>query len=50
MWITEDAQDYSKEKVAIFQRYNINEEMYRQRFHTAKLKKNETLVELVICV
>ena len=46
----EDAQDYDLVKVAIFQRYDINEETYQQRFRMVKPKENETPVELVIRV
>ncbi len=34
-------------KQAILQRYNINEETYRQRFRSVKPKEEETPVELV---
>ena len=46
----EDAQDYDRVKAAIFQRYDINEETYRWRFHGVQPKENETPVELVIHV
>ena len=44
----EDAQDYEKVKVAIFQCYDINEETYRWWFCTVKPKENKTPVELAI--
>ena len=44
----EDAQDYDLVKVAIFQRYDINEETYQRCFWMVKPKENETPVELVI--
>ena len=42
----EDGQDYATVKAAILRRYNINEETYRQRFRSLKLKPNETPLEL----
>ena len=43
-----DAKDYQKVKQAILQHYNINEETYQQRFHSAKPEEEETPVELVM--
>ena len=43
----EDAKDYTKVKQAILQRYNINEETYRQRLRAVKPKEHKTPVELV---
>ena len=43
----EHAKDYDEVKAAILRRYNINEETYRQRFRSQKLKDGETLRELV---
>ena len=45
-----DAKDYDRVKAAIFQRYDINEEMYRRRFRAIKPLENETPVELAIRV
>ena len=41
-----DAGAYQKVKKAIFRRYDINEETYRQRFRTARLKEGEAYTEL----
>ncbi len=38
----EDAADYSKVKHAIFQRYEVNEEMHRRRFRRHRKKDGET--------
>ena len=46
----QDARHYDRFKAAIFRRYDINEETYRQRFREVKPKENETPVELVIRV
>ena len=43
----DDSKDYEKVKEAIFRRYNINEETYRQRFRSVKWKENETPMEMV---
>ena len=42
-----DSKDYEKVKEAIFRRYDINDETYRQRFRTVNLKENETPLEMV---
>ncbi|XP_011405491.1 PREDICTED: zinc finger and SCAN domain-containing protein 9-like [Amphimedon queenslandica] len=42
-----DAKDYMKVKEAIFQRYDINEETYRQRFRSAHIKRTETPLEML---
>ena len=46
----EQARDYGLVKVAILQRYDINEETYRRRFRSVKPLDNETPLELVIRV
>jgi len=46
----EQAWNYDLVKVAILQRYNINEETYRRRFRSVKPLDNETSLELVIRV
>uniref|UniRef100_A0A1X7TE33 Retrotransposon gag domain-containing protein n=1 Tax=Amphimedon queenslandica TaxID=400682 RepID=A0A1X7TE33_AMPQE len=38
-----DAKDYMKVKEAIFRRYDINEETYRQRFRSAHIKRTDTV-------
>ena len=43
----DDSKEYEKVKEAIFRRYNINEETYRQRFRAVKWKMNETPMEMV---
>ena len=45
-----DTQDYDLVKAAIFQHYDINEEIYRRRFRAVQPKENEAPVELVIRV
>ena len=45
-----DARDYDRVKAAIFQRYDINEETYRQQFRGVQPKENEIPMELVIRV
>ena len=42
------ARVYENLKAAILRRYNINEDTYRQRFRTAKLKAGETPQKLAI--
>ena len=44
---SEDSKEFIKVKEAIFKRYDINEETYRQRFRTAKVKEGESLSEVV---
>ena len=44
---SEDSKDITKVKEAIFKRYNINEETYRQRFRSAKAKEGESPTEMV---
>jgi len=44
----EDAAQYKEVKVAVLRRYDINEEMYRQRFRTTRRKDGEAYVELAI--
>ena len=48
--IDADARDYDRVKAAIFQRYDINEEMYRRHFRAIKPLENKTPVELAIQV
>ena len=43
----EASKDYEELKAAILGRYNINEEIYRQRFRTRKLRNEEPPHELV---
>ena len=43
-----DAGDYSKMKEAILQRYDINEETYRQRFRTVSRREEESYRQLAI--
>ena len=45
-----DAKDYDRVKAAIFQQYDINEEMYHRRFCAIKPLENKTPVELAIRV
>ena len=42
-----DSKDFTKVKEAIFKRYDINEETYRQRFRAAKAKEGESPTEIV---
>ena len=44
----DDAKDYESVKAAILRRYNINDEMYRQRFRNLKPRDGEAPRELVI--
>ena len=41
-----EAQSYVSVKAAILRRYNINEETYRKRFRTLKLKQGQTPTEI----
>ncbi len=43
---SEAAFSYTKVKEAILRRYDVNEEIYRQRFRTASMKTGETTREL----
>ena len=43
----DDAKSYEAVKIAILRRYNINEEIYRQRFHKLKPKEGESPQELM---
>ena len=45
---SEDSKDFAKVKEAIFKRFDINEEMYHQRFLAAKAKEGESLTEIVM--
>ena len=44
---SEDSKNFTKVKEAIFKRYDINEETYRQRFWSAKAKEGESPTEIV---
>ena len=44
---SEDSKNFTKVKEAIFKRYDINEETYRQRFRSAKAKEGESPTEIV---
>ena len=45
-----DASDYTALKAAILQRYDINEETYRQRFRAAKIGNGESPPALATCL
>ena len=44
---SEDSKNFTKVKEAIFKRYDINKETYRQRFWSAKAKEGESPTEIV---
>ena len=46
----EEAKVYDTVKEAILRRYDINEEMYRQRFRKLRPKEGESPQELIICL
>ena len=43
-----EAKDYDTIKVAVLTRYDINEEAYQQRFHSAAKQRDETYRDLSI--
>ena len=44
---SEDSKNFTKVKEAIFKYYDINEETYRQRFRSSKVKEGESPTEIV---
>ena len=44
---SKQSKDFTKLKDAMFKRYDINEEMYCQRFRAAKAKEGESPIEIV---
>ena len=46
----EKAGDYKELKSAVLRRYDINEEMYYQRFKTSKRQEGESFRELAVCL
>ena len=47
---SKDSKNFTKVKEAIFKRYDINEEMYWQRFWSAKAKEGEFPTEMITCL
>lgn len=46
----EQAMDYATVKAAIFDRYEITEEMYHQQFRKSKRNESKIYTELVTCL
>ena len=45
-----ETKDYDAIKAVIFARYDVNEEKYHWRFHSAVKQQDETYWELSICL